>query len=55
MVAHHTIRSIGYHGDTQEVVDQILPILEVLLSTITRIHQVYRYTHDEQSYVLTEF
>ncbi|KAM1323215.1 hypothetical protein ACFX2F_016071 [Malus domestica] len=29
VVGHHTIRSIGHHGDTKEVVDQILPILEV--------------------------
>ncbi|PRQ15846.1 putative Acid phosphatase [Rosa chinensis] len=28
VVAHHTIRSVGHHGDTQEIVDQILPILE---------------------------
>ncbi|BBH04210.1 purple acid phosphatase 3 [Prunus dulcis] len=28
VVGHHTIRSIGHHGDTKEVVDQILPILE---------------------------
>ncbi|KAL0383294.1 UNVERIFIED_CONTAM: Purple acid phosphatase 3 [Sesamum calycinum] len=28
VVGHHTIRSIGHHGDTQEIVDQLLPILE---------------------------
>ncbi|XP_048445456.1 purple acid phosphatase 8 [Pyrus x bretschneideri] len=28
VVGHHTIRSIGHHGDTKEVVDQILPVLE---------------------------
>ncbi|XP_010271166.1 PREDICTED: purple acid phosphatase 8-like [Nelumbo nucifera] len=28
VVGHHTIRSIGHHGDTQELVDQLLPILE---------------------------
>ncbi|KAL8493672.1 hypothetical protein ACS0TY_024745 [Phlomoides rotata] len=28
VVGHHTIRSNGYHGDTQEIVDQILPILK---------------------------
>ncbi|XP_051147644.1 purple acid phosphatase 3-like [Andrographis paniculata] len=28
VIAHHTIRSIGHHGDTLEVVEQILPILE---------------------------
>ncbi|KAL3619856.1 Purple acid phosphatase 7 [Castilleja foliolosa] len=28
VVGHHAIRSIGYHGDTQELVDQVLPILE---------------------------
>ncbi|KAL8489231.1 hypothetical protein ACS0TY_025219 [Phlomoides rotata] len=30
VVGHHTIRSNGYHGDTQEIVDQILPILKRL-------------------------
>ncbi|GFQ03506.1 purple acid phosphatase 3 [Phtheirospermum japonicum] len=28
VVGHHAIRSIGYHGDTRELVDQVLPILE---------------------------
>lgn len=28
VVGHHTIRSIGYHGDTKEIGDKILPILE---------------------------
>ncbi|KAL0355013.1 UNVERIFIED_CONTAM: Purple acid phosphatase 3 [Sesamum radiatum] len=28
VVGHHTLRSIGHHGDTQEIVDQLLPILE---------------------------
>ncbi|GER53769.1 purple acid phosphatase [Striga asiatica] len=28
VVGHHAIRSIGYHGDTHEIVDQLLPILE---------------------------
>ncbi|XP_073126724.1 purple acid phosphatase 3-like [Henckelia pumila] len=28
VVGHHTIRSIGHHGDTQEIIDHILPILE---------------------------
>ncbi|KAL3818510.1 hypothetical protein ACJIZ3_004415 [Penstemon smallii] len=28
VVGHHPMRSMGYHGDTREIVDQILPILE---------------------------
>ncbi|KAI3455116.1 hypothetical protein Pfo_011779 [Paulownia fortunei] len=28
VVGHHTMKSIGYHGDTLEIVDQVLPILE---------------------------
>lgn len=28
VVAHHTIRSIGHHGDLRELVQQLLPILE---------------------------
>ncbi|XP_011073150.1 purple acid phosphatase 7 isoform X1 [Sesamum indicum] len=28
VVGHHTMRSIGHHGDTREIVDQLLPILE---------------------------
>ncbi|XP_057804810.1 purple acid phosphatase 3-like [Salvia miltiorrhiza] len=28
VVGHHTIRSIGYHGDTQEMLDHFLPVLE---------------------------
>ncbi|XP_068658405.1 purple acid phosphatase 3-like [Aristolochia californica] len=27
VVGHHTIRSVGYHGDTQELVDLLLPLL----------------------------
>lgn len=29
VVGHHTIRSLGRHGDTKELVDQVLPILDV--------------------------
>lgn len=28
VVGHHAIRSVGHHGDTQELVQQLLPILE---------------------------
>ncbi|KAF3432056.1 hypothetical protein FNV43_RR26795 [Rhamnella rubrinervis] len=28
VVAHHTIKSAGFHGITREIVDQLLPILE---------------------------
>ncbi|CAK9863719.1 unnamed protein product [Sphagnum jensenii] len=28
VVGHHTIRSLGHHGDTLELVQQVLPILE---------------------------
>ncbi|KAJ7975291.1 Purple acid phosphatase [Quillaja saponaria] len=28
VVGHHTIRSIGHHGDTNELVQQLLPIIE---------------------------
>lgn len=28
VIGHHTIRSVGHHGDTPELVDQLLPILE---------------------------
>lgn len=30
VVGHHTIRSAGHHGDTEELVNQLLPILEVI-------------------------
>lgn len=29
VVGHHTIRSAGVHGNTDELVKQLLPILEV--------------------------
>jgi tartrate-resistant acid phosphatase type 5 len=29
VVGHHTIRSLGRHGDTPELVKSVLPILEV--------------------------
>lgn len=28
VIGHHTIRSVGHHGDTPELVNQLLPILE---------------------------
>jgi len=31
VVGHHTIRSAGHHGDTEELVNQLLPILEVII------------------------
>lgn len=30
VVGHHTIRSIGHHGETKELVKTLLPILEVV-------------------------
>lgn len=32
VVGHHTIKSAGHHGNTDEVVAQLLPILEVINS-----------------------
>ena len=29
VVGHHAIRSIGHHGDTQELMKQLLPVLQV--------------------------
>lgn len=29
VVGHHAIKSIGHHGDTQELISQLLPILQV--------------------------
>lgn len=29
VVGHHAIRSVGHHGDTQELINQLLPILQV--------------------------
>lgn len=34
VVAHHAIRSIGHHGDTEELVQLLLPILRVGTSRI---------------------
>ncbi|KAF4373520.1 hypothetical protein F8388_025214 [Cannabis sativa] len=28
VVGHHAIRSVGHHGDTKELIEQLLPILE---------------------------
>ncbi|XP_057872381.2 purple acid phosphatase 3 isoform X1 [Cryptomeria japonica] len=28
VIGHHTIRSVGHHGDTEELLQQLLPILE---------------------------
>lgn len=30
VVGHHTIRSVSEHGDTVELVDMLLPMLEVV-------------------------
>lgn len=32
VVGHHTIKSASDHGNTQELVDKLLPILEVCLN-----------------------
>jgi len=32
VVGHHAIRSVGHHGDTQELIDKLLPILQVTKS-----------------------
>ncbi|KAG5059433.1 hypothetical protein JHK87_000462 [Glycine soja] len=38
VVGHHPIRSIGHHGDTKELIRQLLPILE---SNVRRIRSVF--------------
>ena len=30
VVGHHAIRSVGHHGDTNELVERLLPILRVI-------------------------
>ena len=30
VVGHHAIRSVSHHGDTPELIDQLLPMLEVI-------------------------
>jgi len=32
VVGHHAIRSVGHHGDTQELIEKLLPILQVTKS-----------------------
>lgn len=34
VVGHHTIKSIGHHGETKELVQRVLPVLEVVLSVV---------------------
>ncbi|KHN31997.1 Purple acid phosphatase 3, partial [Glycine soja] len=34
VVGHHPIRSIGHHGDTKELIRQLLPILEMLIMNL---------------------
>lgn len=29
VIGHHPIRSVGYHGETKELIRQLLPILQV--------------------------
>jgi tartrate-resistant acid phosphatase type 5 len=45
VVGHHTIRSAGHHRDTEELVDQLLPILEVIKmhSPNIRLHNIFLY------------
>ena len=35
VVGHHTLRSVSDHGDTEELVDLLLPILEVSLGLLS--------------------
>jgi len=30
VIGHHTIRSVSEHGDTEELVKELLPVLKVL-------------------------
>lgn len=30
VIGHHAIRSIGHHGDTPELIEYLLPMLEVI-------------------------
>ncbi len=34
VVGHHTIKSAGHHGNTDELVVQLLPILQVILKCL---------------------
>lgn len=49
VIGHHTIFSAGHHGNTQELVDQLLPILEVhILLHIKYIFWIIHYIDDEK-------
>lgn len=37
VVGHHAIRSVGHHGDTNELVDRFLPILRVIVFSLSNI------------------
>lgn len=42
VVGHHTIKSASIHGTTQELVQKLLPILEVIIFIAT-INLIYKY------------
>lgn len=47
VVGHHTIRSLGRHGDTKELVDQVLPILDVSFLLLASIFNLSIYITEE--------
>lgn len=40
VIGHHTIKSASSHGNTQELVQKVLPILEVNIRTATKLQKM---------------
>ena len=49
VVGHHTIRSAGQHGNTDELVEQLLPILQVICCLYI-LNEIYKLVSFYNSY-----
>lgn len=55
VVGHHGIRSAGQHGDTKELVAQLLPILEVFDHSSSFVNKFHFFFHLKKLYIYVKF
>jgi hypothetical protein len=46
VVGHHTMRSVSEHGDTEELLKLLLPVLKVTFQKLSQLVSTFRKVHN---------
>jgi hypothetical protein len=51
VVGHHTMRSVSEHGDTEELLKLLLPVLKVTFPKLPQLVSTFRKVHNNSVFV----